>query len=129
MVRSTELRGAVLFSPRLDLSDSDTFKHYYGDDLEVQAQNSPIGLVESFDINRPTVPTLLVTTEFDGSNIQVPTSAFFAAICEKYQECPRLVQLKDHNRFSPVLSFDTGDETVSGVVLDFFRGIYDSLER
>jgi acetyl esterase/lipase len=129
MVRSTELRGAVLFSPRLGLSDSDTFKHYYGDDLEVQAQNSPIGLVESFDINRPTVPTLLVTTEFDGSNIQVPTSAFFAAICEKYQKCPRLAQLKDHNRFSTVLSFDTGDETVSGVVLDFFRGIYDSLER
>lgn len=129
MVRSTELRGAVLLSPRLDVGDSDTFKHYYGEDLGVQAQNSPVGLVESFDINRPTVPTLLVTTEFDGPNIQVPVAAFFAATCEKYQECPRLVQLKNHNRFSTVLSFDTGDETVSGVVLDFFRGIYDSLEK
>ena len=127
MVRSTELRGAVLLSPRLDVGDSDTFKHYYGEDLGVQAQNSPVGLVESFDINRPTVPTLLVTTEFDGPNIQVPVAAFFAATCDKYQECPRLVQLKNHNRFSTVLSFDTGDETVSGVVLDFFRGIYDSL--
>ena len=129
MVRSTELRGAVLFSPRLDITDSDTFKHYYEDDLAVQAQNSPIGLVESFDINRPTVPTLLVTTEFDGPNIQVPVATFYAAICEKYQQCPRLAQLKDHNRFSTVLSFDTGDETVSGMVLDFFRGIYDSTER
>ena len=129
MVRSTELRGAVLFSPRLDISGSDTFKHYYGDDLAVQAQNSPISLVESYDINRPKVPTLLVTTEFDGPNIQVPVATFYAAICEKYQECPRLAQLKDHNRFSTVLSFDTGDESVSGVVLDFFRGIYNSQER
>ena len=128
MVRSVELKGAVLVSPLLGPSDSETFRLYYGGDPAAQERYSPLSLIESYTMERSRVPILFLTSEFDPPDIEVSVAGVFAAICEKYGECPRLEQLRNHNRFSAVASFNTPDETVSSVVLEFFREVYESLQ-
>ncbi len=120
MVRGTYLGGAILVSPLLGPSDSDAFRHYYGD---AQEEYSPVSLVESYDPERPRVPMLLLSAEFDPPHIELSTADMYAALCQKYGSCPKLEQLRNHNRFSAVVSFDTVDETVSLKILDFIREI------
>ncbi len=127
MVRSTELRGAVLVSPMLGPSDSDTFRHYYGEEPGAQERNSPLSLIQSYTMERPRVPLLFLTGEFDPPAIEVAVASVFSALCQKYGDCPRLEQLRNHNRFSAITSFNTPDQTASSVVLDFFRDAYNSL--
>ena len=120
MVRGTNLRGAILVSPLLGPSDSEAFRHYYGDSQE---EFSPVRLVESYDPEMPRVPLLLLNTEFEPPHIELSTASVYAAICQKYDSCPGIGQLRDHNRFSAVMSFDTVDETVSSTVLEFIRHV------
>lgn len=120
MVRGTYLRGAILVSPLLGPSDSEAFRHYYGD---AQEEFSPLSLVESYDPEMPRIPLLLLNAEFDPPSIELPTAGMYAALCEKYGSCPGFEQLRSHNRFSAVMSFDTPDETVSSKVLEFIRDV------
>ena len=121
MVRSkTNLLGAVLISPWLGIGDEEVLRHYYGDGQE---SFSPLGLLESFDPDEPRVPVLLLSGELDPPSIGDSTNDMHAGLCAKYGSCPEVRHLRNHDGFSAVASFNTADETVSGEVLEFIRGI------
>ena len=57
------------------------------------------------------------------------TADMYAALCHKYNDCPRIQQLPSHNRFSAVVSFNTPDDSVSSSVLEFIRELYDARDN
>ena len=121
MVRSrTALVGAVLISPWLDTGTEDVLRRYYGDEPE---RFSPLSLLASHDPDEPRVPLLLLSGELDPPQTRATATEMVEAMCEKYQDCPRQEHLGNHNGYSAVASFNTADETVSSVVLEFIRGL------
>ena len=117
----TNLLGAVLISPWLGAGDQEALGRYYGDGQE---RFSPLALVATFDPDEPRVPVLLLSGEFDPANVRDSADGMYAGLCEKYGTCPEFRQLRSHNGFSAIASFNTADETVSGEVLEFVQGIY-----
>ena len=119
MVRSrTGLIGAVLISPWLETGPEDVLGQYYANEQE---RHSPFELLRSFDPDEPRVPVLLLSGEFDPPERQDSAVQMYDAMCEKYGECPRLEQLTNHDGYSAVASFNTADDSVSSVVLEFIR--------
>lgn len=119
MVRlRTGLVGAVLISPWLETGTDDVLKQYYG---ENQERFSPLSLLESHDPAEPGVPVLLLSGALDPPDIQRSTTRLFEAMCDRYEDCPGIEQVQNHYGYSAVASFNTADESVSSVVLDFIR--------
>ena len=119
MVRSrTGLIGAVLISPWLATGTEDVLRQYYADE---QDRHSPFELLRAFDPDEPRVPLLLLSGEFDPPERQDSAVQMRDALCEKYGDCPRLELLNNHDGYSAAASFNTADESVSGIVLEFIR--------
>src|SRR5262249_49416429 len=66
--------------------------------------------------------TLIVYAELDPSMMQVEAGALFTALCRKNKECPSLLVLRHHNHISEIDAVNTGDETLSGPMLQFIKG-------
>ncbi len=119
MVRSrTALIGAVLISPWLETGTEDVLREYYVDEQE---HHSPFELLRTHDPDEPRVPVLLLSGELDPPQRQGSAMQMHEAMCGKYGDCPRLEQLNNHAGFSAVASFNTADESVSSIVLEFIR--------
>ena len=119
MVRSrTGLNGAVLISPWLATGTEEVLRQYYADE---QDRLSPFELLRAFDPDEPRVPVLLLSGEFDTPQRQDSVARMYDALCEKYGDCPRFEQLNNHDGYSAVASFNTADESVSNLVLEFIR--------
>ena len=117
MVRSrTGLNGAVLISPWLATGTEEVLRQYYA---EEQDRDSPFELLRAFDPGEPRVPVLLLSGEFDPPQRQDSAVRMYDAMCEKYGDCPRFEQLNNHDGYSAVASFNTADESVSSIVLEF----------
>ena len=119
MVRSrTALVGAVLISPWLETGTEDVLREYYVDEQE---RHSPFELLRTHDPDEPRVPVLMLSGDLDPPQRQESAMQMYQAMCEKYGDCPRFEQLNDHDGYSAVASFNTADESVSSVVLEFIR--------
>ncbi len=119
MVRSrTGLNGAVLISPWLATGTEEVLRQYYADE---QDRHSPFELLRSFDPDEPRVPVLLLSGEFDPPQRQDSAARMYDALCEKYGDCPRFEQMNNHDGYSAVASFNTADESVSRLALEFIR--------
>lgn len=119
MVRSrTGLNGAVLISPWLATGTEEVLRQYYADE---QDRHSPFELLRAFDPDEPRVPVLLLSGEFDSPQRQDSAARMYDALCEKYGDCPRFEPLNNHDGYSAVASFNTADESVSSIVLEFIR--------
>ena len=119
MVRSrTGLNGAVLISPWLATGPEEVLRQYYADE---QDRHSPFELLRAFDPDEPRVPVLLLSGEFDPPQRQDSAAQMYDALCGKYGDCPRFEQLNNHDGYSAVASFNTADESVSSIVLEFIR--------
>ena len=119
MIRSrTGLVGAVLISPWLATGTEDVLGQYYANE---QNRHSPFELLRTFDPDEPRVPVLLLSGELDPPARQDSAAQMYDAMCEKYGVCPRFEQVKNHDGYSAVASFNTADESVSSIVLDFLR--------
>jgi len=119
MVRSrTGLNGAVLISPWFATGTDDVLRRYYADE---QDRRSPFELLRAFDPDEPRVPVLLVSGEYDPPQRQDSAAQMYDALCAKYGDCPRFEQLNNHDGYSAVASFNTADESVSSIVLEFIR--------
>ena len=119
MIRSrTGLVGAVLISPWLETGIEEVLGQYYANE---QDRHSPFELLRTFDPDEPRVPVLLMSGEFDPPQRQDSARRMYDAMCEKYGECPRFERLNNHDGYSAVASFNSGDESVSNFVLEFIR--------
>ena len=119
MVRSrTGLVGAVLISPWLETGTEGVLARYYANE---QDRYTPFELLRTHDPDEPRVPVLLLSAEFDPPERQDSAAQMYDALCEKYGDCPRAERLDNHDGYSAVASFNTADESVSGIVLEFIR--------
>ncbi len=114
----TGLSGAVLISPWLETGTEEVLRDYYANE---QDRYTPFELLRTFDPNEPRVPVLLLSGEFDPPRRHDSAALMFDAMCGKYGDCPRFEQLNNHDGYSAVASFNTADESVSRVVLEFMR--------
>ena len=70
------------------------------------------------------IPLFLSVAELDPDNTHASDKALHDALCARQgQQCPPYMEFKDHQHISVMFSFNTADESVSGPVLAWLRGL------
>ena len=110
--------GAVLTSGFYDLGDTvSIWKSYYGDDVTKYKERSSLpGLVKS------SVPLLVTDAELDPENFR-PDSEKLTQARAKAGKPVQRVHLAGHSHLSELYAVNTGDETLSGPVLEFVQSV------
>jgi acetyl esterase/lipase len=110
------IAGAILTSGFYDLGDKvSIWKDYYGDDVSQYAARSSLpGLLQT------TVPLLVTSAELDPESFQAETRGLIEAR-ERAGRPVRIVRLAGHSHISETYAVGTGDESLSGPVLDFIQ--------
>lgn len=122
------IRGAVLtsgpYNARLERLSRDAFgiatpdprnDAYFGtDDPEALAAMSIVEQVDAAPF-----PLLISYAERDLLQMQVQAGELFARLSGRHGFAPELRFLRHHNHFSQTLAVNTGDDSLSGPVLDF----------
>ena len=67
------------------------------------------------------VPLFLGSAEYDSDATEASAEVLRKALCER--RCPEHAVFKDHQHISTMFSFNTADESVSGPVLAWIRGV------
>jgi acetyl esterase/lipase len=75
------------------------------------------------NITRSDVPVLLTTAEWDHPRYLQPLAAVFGELVLEHGATPRYAQSLGHNHSSQLLSFGTGDTSVSSEVVDFIERV------
>ncbi len=112
-----DIAGAILTSGFYDLGDRvSIWKDYYGSDVSQYAARSSLpGLLKT-----PT-PLLVTYAELDPESFQSETRALIEARA-RVGKPVATVFLPGHSHISETYAVGTGDESLSGPVLDFIRG-------
>ncbi|WP_321812255.1 MULTISPECIES: alpha/beta hydrolase [unclassified Burkholderia] len=91
---------------------------YFGSDRALWQAASTVELIDT-----EPCPLLISFAERDLVQMQVQAGELFARLVTKHAYSPRLHVIPDHNHFSQSFSFNTGDESVSGMLRDFIAGL------
>jgi triacylglycerol lipase len=89
---------------------------YFGTDTERYAGMSTVELIDA-----PPMPLLITYAELDMPQMQVQAGELFARLVTRHGFSPRLSVIRGHNHLTQVYSVNTGDESLSGPLLEFFR--------
>ena len=89
---------------------------YFGTDPERLAAMSTVELIDA-----PPLPLLITFAELDLLQMQVQAGELFARLVTRHGFQPSLRVIAAHNHLTQVYSVNTGDETLSGVLLEFMR--------
>jgi acetyl esterase len=90
---------------------------YYGSDTSTYAARSTASHLDA-----PRIPTLIYEVELDPPEMVVGSGSVFSALCHRDRACPTFYRFLQYDHISSVAAINTGDETVSGSILDFIRG-------
>ena len=109
--------GAILTSGFYDLGDKvSIWKDYYGDDVSQYATRSSLpGLLKT------ATPLLVTYAELDPDSFQAETRGLLEARAREGRPV-RSVRLAGHSHISETYAVGSGDESLSGPVLDFIHG-------
>ncbi len=94
---------------------------YYGDDAELRAARSPLGLVDSYA--GELVPIYLWSAEYDPAGIETGVAEMYAKLCRKYADCPMYTQWQGYNHVSHVMSIGTEDRTITNGMIRFYHDV------
>jgi acetyl esterase/lipase len=110
------IAGAILTSGFYDLGDEvSIWKDYYGDDVSQYATRSSLpGLL------RTATPLLVTYAELDPASFQSQTRSLLEARARAGKPV-HSVRLAGHSHVSETYAVGTGDESLSGPVLDFIQ--------
>jgi len=114
--------GVVLISGRLKAdsrADDPNGKQvplYFGADASLYPERSPVNYGA-----QSTLPTFIVTAEFDNPFLDVYSAELFAKMCAARSRCPRFLGLVGHNHQSTTASINTADDTLGREILDFIK--------
>jgi triacylglycerol lipase len=110
------IAGAILTSGFYDLGDKvSIWKDYYGDDVSQYAARSSLpGLLKT------TTPLLVTYAELDPESFQPETTKLIAARAAAGKPVAS-VRLAGHSHISETFAVGSGDESLSGPVLEFVR--------
>jgi acetyl esterase len=87
---------------------------YYGDDESKYARRSPVTWAR-----RCPVPVMLAIAEFENPLLDVYGAEFYARIAAARGSAPRFLRLRNHNHFSMIAHFNTGEDILGREILDF----------
>jgi acetyl esterase len=90
---------------------------YFGTDFE---RYPSMSLVDQIDVEP--FPMLITYAELDLVQMQVQAGELFARLVTRHGFSPELQVIRGHNHLTQVYSLNTGDESLSGPVLNFLRG-------
>ena len=111
-----QVAGAILTSGFYNLGTTvSIWKDYYGDDVSQYPQRSSLpGLLKT------PIPLLVTYAEFDPESFQAETRGLIEARAQAGKPVPT-VRLAGHSHISETYAVGTGDESLSGPVLEFIR--------
>ena len=113
--------GVIMVSGTYDADTSNPGENriaYFGADLSRWPEISTIGNVSSVD-----TPVMLTISEFDNGRSQGAMAALVNEYAEKAGQLPRVVQLMNHNHYSPNPSIGTQDTQLSAAILQFVSSV------
>jgi acetyl esterase len=91
---------------------------YFGPDFAAYRSMSTVELIDASPI-----PILITYAELDLLQMQVQAGELFARLVTQYGFAPELKVIAGHNHLTQTYAVNTGDEALSGRILDFVRGI------
>jgi Esterase/lipase len=112
-----DIAGAIMMSGAYDAGNT----AYFGDDPAVREQRSTYALAAAYQ--GPQVPVFLLSAEHDPAGIEQATAKLYLQLCEKYADCPRFAQARDHNHISINQHINSGDDRYTSMMLDFIRSV------
>jgi acetyl esterase len=90
---------------------------YFGTDSARYAEMSTVELIDA----QP-MPMLISYAELDMPQMQVQAGELFARLVTRHGFSPTLSVIRGHNHLTQLYSVNTGDESLSGPLLEFLRG-------
>ena len=111
--------GAILMAgPAYDTSQLNKMidLSYFGEDESKYPSMSVINNVDGRKI-----PVFIEFGEFDIPNLEYQSVALFNALYKRDNACSTIKQVINHNHFSEVLQFNTGDESLGPDILTFIE--------
>jgi acetyl esterase len=91
---------------------------YFGPDFAAYRSMSTVELIDASPI-----PILISYAELDLLQMQVQAGELFARLVTQHGFAPELKVIAGHNHLTQTYAVNTGDEALSGRILDFVRGI------
>ena len=110
------VKGAALLSPNYAPAMGAQPNAYYGSDANVQTLGAQIER-----LRQGHVPLFLGYAEFDPDMMKVTARTMLSELCKTDGRCPANVYALNHNHFTEGFAIGTGDQTVSGPLLDWIR--------
>ena len=111
------VRGAVLLSPNYPETPGEQPHAYYGSDRDL---NSIAGTVRR--LRASNVPIFLADAELDPDMMLATSRGLRDGLCATPGRCPRYLHLEDHNHFTEGWSVGTGDESLTGPLMQWIAG-------
>jgi acetyl esterase len=90
---------------------------YFGPDFAAYRSMSTVELIDAMPI-----PILITYAELDLLQMQVQAGELFARLVTQHGFAPQLKVIAGHNHLTQTYAVNTGDEALSGRILDFVRG-------
>jgi acetyl esterase len=90
---------------------------YYGSNFATYKDMSTIALIDAL----PSAPLLITYAELDMLQMQVQAGELFARLVTEHGFKPQLRVIRGHNHLTQTYAVNTGDESLSGPVLEFVR--------
>jgi len=80
-------------------------------------------VIVSGTVTRGDIPVMFTTAEWDNARYLWPQAAVYRELIDKHGARPRYRQSLGHNHSSQLLSFGTGDTSVSRELVDFIETV------
>jgi len=108
--------GAILMSgPTYDTEQLNPMENsYFGED---ESKYSSMSVLNQIDGRK--IPVFIIFAEFDLPKFDYQSIALFNALYERDKESPCIKQILNHNHFSEVRQFNTGDDSIGPDILNF----------
>jgi len=113
--------GSGIYDPSLDPLTAGTplnkpDQAYYGTDPNQYAARST-----ALHADGARIPTLIFEVELDPLAMLISNGTLYSLLCHRDNQCPIMYRFLMHDHISAVAAINTGDESVSGPILDFVR--------
>ncbi|MDR0779605.1 MAG: alpha/beta hydrolase [Pseudomonadales bacterium] len=112
-----DIAGAIMLSGAYDAANV----AYFGNDAALREQRSTYALANAY--SGPRVPLFLLSAEYDPPAIAQGTARLYLQLCEKYNDCPRFAQARDHNHISINQHINSADDRYTSMMVDFIRKV------
>jgi acetyl esterase/lipase len=116
---SLTIAGAILASPAISLNPergSEGQLAYYGAAIEEWQNKQILGNIE-----RTSIPVLIMVAEFDPDPIKTGTANLFRELLVDKGASPRIRQMRGHNHTSYTVAIGTADTQAAEEIIDFMH--------